>query len=148
LSAALLPPWPVLVILLVLIAVITALQWNTFVKMYARAQIALTTTLTQARPPAPEESRPLSPILRNARTQTVEITAGSPAAGKLIRELQLRTLTGASAVGIERNGSSLINPGPDEELQVGDRVLLLGDDTQLEAASKMLTAGAAKAGGG
>ena len=68
-------------------------------------------------------------------------------ATKLIRELQLRTLTGASAVGIERDGTSVINPGPDEELQVGDRVLLLGDDTQLKAASKMLTAGAAKAGG-
>jgi len=52
--------------------------------------------------------------------------------------LQLRTRTGASIVGIERNGASLINPGPDEELQSGDQVLLLGDLAQLDAAKAAL----------
>ena len=52
----------------------------------------------------------------------------------MIRELQLRTLTGASIVGIERKGANIINPSPDEEIQVGDRVLLIGNKQQLSAA--------------
>ena len=76
----------------------------------------------------------LAAISREADLETVTIAAESPAAGKLIRELQLRSQTGASIVGIERNGASIINPGPDEELLAGDRVLILGNRAQLNAA--------------
>jgi CPA2 family monovalent cation:H+ antiporter-2 len=64
--------------------------------------------------------------------------ADSAAARKLIRELQLRTQTGASIIGIERGGESLINPGPDEELRAGDQILLLGNRAQLGLARKAL----------
>jgi CPA2 family monovalent cation:H+ antiporter-2 len=77
-------------------------------------------------------------MLREANLTAVNIPPDSPAAGKLIRELQLRTRTGASIVGIERNGASIINPGPDEELQPGDQVLLLGNPSQLDAARTAL----------
>ena len=73
-------------------------------------------------------------ILRDADLDTVRVAAASAAAGKLIRELRLRTATGASIVGIERNGASIINPGPDEELQAGDSVLILGNREQRAAA--------------
>jgi CPA2 family monovalent cation:H+ antiporter-2 len=56
----------------------------------------------------------------------------------LIRQVQLRTRTGASIVGIERNGASVINPGPDDELLAGDRVLLIGTQPQLAAARTAL----------
>ena len=138
LSAALLPPWPVLLVLIALIVAITVWRWNSFVKMYASAQIALRETFNQQHAsPAPEQ-RAL-PLLANAVVESVEITPGSPGAGKLIRELALRTRTGASAVGIERDGASVINPGPDEELLPGDRVLLLGERAQLDAARQLLT---------
>src|SRR5688572_31582360 len=70
LSAALLPPWPVLVVLLLLIAAVTVWRWNSFVKMYATAQIALRETLTQIHPP-PEpvpavEGPPVPTLLRDA----------------------------------------------------------------------------------
>jgi len=64
----------------------------------------------------------------------VTVPAGAVVAGKLIREIALRTATGASVVGIERQGTNLINPGPDEELQAGDQVLVLGNRAQLDAA--------------
>ncbi|MFM7554475.1 MAG: cation:proton antiporter regulatory subunit [Verrucomicrobiota bacterium] len=63
---------------------------------------------------------------------------GSPAIGRRLRELQLRTLTGASIVGIDREGGSLVNPGADEELRVGDRLLLLGSPGQLESARGLI----------
>jgi K+/H+ antiporter YhaU regulatory subunit KhtT len=52
--------------------------------------------------------------------------------------LQLRSETGASIVGIERAAEKIINPGPDEELQAEDRLLLLGRSEQLDAAQKLL----------
>lgn len=142
LSAALLPPWPVFLALLVILAAICIVTWNRMVKIYATAHIALRETLTADH--APPAAGPQVPaLLTAARTATVKIEPDSAAAGKLIRELGLRTLTGASAVGIERESNSIINPGPDEELLAGDRVLLLGDEQQLDAARKLMTAGRA-----
>ena len=43
-------------------------------------------------------------------------------------------------VAIERAGQRLINPGPDEVLRPGDRVLLLGHADQLPGARDLLAA--------
>ncbi len=77
-------------------------------------------------------------MLREADLETITLAANSPAAGKLLHELELRTRTGASIVGIERNGANIINPSADEELQSGDQVLLLGNRAQLDAARRCL----------
>ena len=71
--------------------------------------------------------------------ETVVIPEGSRAAGKLIREIALRSHTGVSVVAIERNGSSVVNPGPDDELHVGDSVFLLGTAEQMSRARAILT---------
>ncbi|WP_343124939.1 cation:proton antiporter regulatory subunit [Verrucomicrobium spinosum] len=69
----------------------------------------------------------------------VQVSDDSPVAGKLIAEIQLRTLTGASIVGIERmaEGANVINPGVSEELKAGDTVLLLGTEGQIVEAKKV-----------
>jgi CPA2 family monovalent cation:H+ antiporter-2 len=136
LTSALLPSLRVLVILLALAALIAWLLRRSFIKVYSRAQAALQETLTQPPPPNPAaHALPVLPsLLRETDLEMTEIVNDSPAAGKLIHELQLRTQTGASIVGIERNGQSIINPGPDEELQIGDKILLLGSRAQLDAA--------------
>jgi CPA2 family monovalent cation:H+ antiporter-2 len=139
LSSTLLPPLRVLIALLVVVGLITALLWRGFVKIYSKAQVALQETLAQ--PPAPRAEKiapPLPSILREANLATANIAPGSPAAGKLLRELQLRTRTGVSIIGIERNGISMVNPSPDEELQPGDQVLLLGTRAQLDAGRRTL----------
>jgi monovalent cation:H+ antiporter-2, CPA2 family len=98
-------------------------------------------TLAQQPPPeAQPPAVPLPSLLRDADLESVMVAPDSPAAGRLIRELQLRTLTGASIVAIERAGANLLNPGPDEELQAGDSVLLLGSRAQLDAARAALSA--------
>jgi CPA2 family monovalent cation:H+ antiporter-2 len=79
----------------------------------------------------------LPAILREAQLRTVRVPENG-AAGKLIGELALRTRTGASIVGIQRDETSLINPGPDEELRAGDDVLLLGSEGHLDSAQKLL----------
>ena len=139
LSAALLPSWRILIVLLLVIAAVTALLWRSFIRIYSKAQIALEETLAQpALPRSPELPSSLAGVLKDAQIATVTITADSPAKGKLIRELALRTRTGASIVAIERAGANIVNPGPDEELQVNDQVVLLGTRQQLDAARRHL----------
>jgi CPA2 family monovalent cation:H+ antiporter-2 len=135
LSSALLPTFKVLIVLVLIVAFVAWLLWRSFIRVYSKAQIALQETLAQPPEPKPASApAPLPALLREANLESMTIGSDSPAAGKLIRELQLRTLTGASIVGIERNGASIINPGPDEELQAGDQVLFLGTRAQLDAA--------------
>jgi len=139
LSAPLLPSWEILIVLLVILACLTFLLWRSFVKVYSKAQIAIQETLAST--PLPHESAALAPLksfLREAELQTFAIKPASPACGRLIRELELRTKTGASIVAIERNGVSLINPGPDDELQVNDQVLVLGNEAHLKKARAWL----------
>jgi CPA2 family monovalent cation:H+ antiporter-2 len=139
LTSTLLPSFKILLILLVLVGLIAWLLRRSFIRVYSKAQAALQETLTQNPPANPTLTVPaLPPLLRNADLETVEIGGKSRASGKLIHELQLRTKTGASIVAIERKGQSIVNPGPDEELQSGDKILLLGSRVQLDAAMAAL----------
>ncbi len=140
LSSALLPSGNVLLVLLLILLALVILLRRTFVRIHARAQGALAETFAQppATPAPAEEVRTLPPLLRAAELRTVPIARGSAAIGQLISELRLRSETGASIVGIERGEQKLINPGPDEELQVDDLVLLLGSGAQLDAATSLL----------
>jgi len=142
LSSALLPALNVLIVLLAIVAFLTWLLWRTFIKVYSKAQFALQETFAQPPATRPEHVTPALPsLLRETDLATVTVDAGSTAVGKLIRELELRTRTGASIVGIERNGVKSINPGPDEELQAGDQILLLGTAAQLRESKNVFQRG-------
>lgn len=139
LSSTLLPPLNVLLVLLVIVGLIAWRLWQSFIKVYSKAQFALQETFAQQPEPRHDTSQVAKPsLLRDADLETITLATDSPAIGKMIRELELRTRTGASIVAIERGGFNSVNPGPDEELQVNDQVLLLGSPTQLEKARKHL----------
>jgi monovalent cation:H+ antiporter-2, CPA2 family len=139
LSSTILPSWKVLVAMGLLVIVALLLLRRSMIKWYAVAQVALRETLTQP-PPTQRIAQPptLPSLMRDAEIKMVTISPACPALGRMISETQLRAKTGASIVGIERAGESIINPGPDEELREGDRVLLLGSETQLAAAQLAL----------
>ena len=144
LSSALLPNWKILLALLVILAAVTTFLWSSLIRIYSKAQIALQDTLAETPAPYSIAPAPIANLLREAKIETVTIMDGSPAKGKLISELGLRTRTGASIVAIERNGETIINPGPDEEIHTNDQLLLLAKASQLEAARRELApAGAA-----
>ncbi|HEU5069731.1 MAG TPA: cation:proton antiporter [Verrucomicrobiae bacterium] len=143
LSSTLLPTVRVMLVMLVLSGIISWFLRRSFIRVYSRAQIALQETFAQPPAPHPHETPArLQSLLREANLETVSIRADSAAAGRLIRELELRTTTGASIVAVERAGANLLNPGADEEIQPGDQVLLLGSRAQLDAARARLNAGA------
>ena len=138
LSSAILPSRNVLIVAALVVAIAAILLRRAFVRLYAKAQIALRETFETPADALPLHRAPLPAALRDAELATVVIAPGSPADGVLIGELRLRTASGASIVGIEREGRNIVNPGIDEELRAGDRVLLLGTATQLESAGRLL----------
>src|SRR5205814_10200400 len=115
---------------------VAALLWSSLIRIYSKAQIALKDTLDEK----PELLNPpphrLANLLKEADIAPVVVKENSPARGKLISELALRTRTGASIVAIERNGTTIVNPSADEEFLTNDQVLLLGRPADLEAARK------------
>jgi hypothetical protein len=124
---------------LLLIVTISAILFRPIlVRIYSRAEIALHETLVELprlRQAAPQA---MPELLREAELETMEIPPDSSMISRKLREIPLRQQTGASIVAIERAGQRLINPGPDEVLRSGDRVLLLGQIEQLPAARDLL----------
>jgi len=142
LSSTILPSWKLLVAQALIVAATAVLLRRSFTRLYSKAQFALQETLSQPAAAQREPSvRSLPAILREAELRTVRVPENAGAAGKLIGELGLRSRTGASIVGIQRDGASLVNPGPDEELRAGDDVLLLGSHAHLDSAEKLLNTG-------
>ena len=141
LSSALLPPLGVMLALAVVLVVVAWLQWRFLVRVYARAQIALKETfeaneLHQAEVEAADLP---AGLLEAAHLDSLRLAKNSPAAGQRIGELELRTNTGVSIVGIERESERIVNPGPEETLNEGDLLLLLGENTQLPKAKEELS---------
>ena len=124
---------------MVLVAV-AWLQWRFLVRVYARAQIALKETFEASELDQAEAEVGDLPagLLEAAHLDSVRLAKGSPAIDHRIGELEFRTNTGVSIVGIERDGKRIVNPGPEEMLLKGDLLLLLGEDTQLPKAKAEL----------
>lgn len=142
LSSAILPPWNVMAVLAGVLAVAAFLLRQQFIRVYAKAQLGLRETFAQppARPvESPEPAAgPLPGFLRHAQLRMMLVPAASPWIGRTLRELQIRTHTGASVVGIERAGENIVNPDADQEIAPGDRLLLLGSGGQLATAEGLL----------
>lgn len=140
-SAALLPPKQTLVVLLLIIAMLVIRYGRSFNRWYTQGKFALVSTFNEPEPLAPlPVAIPPAMHISDAHVKKILVQPG-PHDGKLIRELQLRTLTGASIVALERAGETIVNPGPDEEIAAGDKLLLLGHPDQLAASAKLFLAG-------
>lgn len=91
------------------------------------------------------EERLLSELL-DAQDQ-IEITwlrlpDATPLEGCSLGEVGLRSRTGATVVAIAREGRLMLNPITDTVFQAGDRIGLIGNAVQLEAAEKLIAAAA------
>ncbi|MEW5974837.1 MAG: cation:proton antiporter [Acidobacteriota bacterium] len=68
------------------------------------------------------------------QTENFKVTESSPALGKDIRTLGLRARTGASIVGVLRQGESFANPSAEFVIRADDTLVLLGSTQELENA--------------
>lgn len=71
-------------------------------------------------------------------TEQVLLTDAAPAAGHAIRDLRLRSRTGASIAAIYRHGVHIMNPDPSTELKANDVLVLLGEEPQRDSARRLL----------
>lgn len=70
--------------------------------------------------------------------QWITIPAAGGLAGRTIEDGQIRGRTGATIVALIRGERSIPGPGPDQVLEPGDVVLLMGTDAAVEAAERLL----------
>lgn len=75
----------------------------------------------------PVDPNDLLPFGERLRLVEVEVAAGSAAAGRSLRELDLRRVTGATVLAVHENGETRTNPSPDTVLQAGHRLAALAD---------------------
>ncbi|QDV33420.1 cation:proton antiporter domain-containing protein [Tautonia plasticadhaerens] len=69
-----------------------------------------------------------------AEVDSCLVPEGSPAVGRSIEALRLRTDTGATILALRRGGRDLINPDPNVEIGSGDVLVLFGDRSQVDRA--------------
>jgi monovalent cation:H+ antiporter-2, CPA2 family len=81
----------------------------------------------------------IAALFAGATVDHVQLDPGAPAAGRSLRELDVRKNTGATVIAIARNGEANTNPGPDFMLQQDDIVVLIGGHRELDDAMNLLT---------
>ena len=97
--------------------------------------------LDESERPSAERARVLDDLVNGARSLEVvwvDVIENSPVAGRTLAESALRTTAGVSVVAIGRTAELLGNPGPDEVLQPGDRVAVIGTPAQITEAERLL----------
>jgi monovalent cation:H+ antiporter-2, CPA2 family len=87
-------------------------------------------------PIAGAEPRPELPGLGNA--QAIALPPGACAVGKTLRELDLRGLTGATVIAIDRQPADVVYPTAEEMLRAGDTLVVTGAAAAVEAARELL----------
>jgi uncharacterized protein with PhoU and TrkA domain len=81
-----------------------------------------------------EEGEPLHPVIQMALEETEEVAAetvveaGSRAAGRTLKQLQLETETGMLVLAVQRGRRWIYRPRPRFELEPGDRVISIGPE--------------------
>ncbi len=68
----------------------------------------------------------------------LQVDAASPVAGKAIAESRIRTRTGASIVAVVRSDTALPAPGPENVLESGDTVVVVGTPDGVDAITELL----------
>ncbi len=84
----------------------------------------------------------LRSMLAGLDVDTYRITETSAAKGLTLRSLNLRRETGVTVLALVREGATLPNPGADTRIEVGDVLVFLGTNDQIEQAATLLESGA------
>jgi len=115
--------------------VIGVVGWRWFRRLGSESLETLRGVLTKETETDPTDS---TAELLDIHTDKVRVGQASPVRGRSLRDINLRAQVGASVIGIERRGVTIVNPKADEALEAEDVVLVLGDDEQIMEARHML----------
>lgn len=140
-SLTLLPRGPGSLAPMAVIAGAGVLFWRAANRLYARIQANLKETL--ARSKAEPETGPalVSHLVEqgaDVRVCTLRLAPAARGAGRTIAELDLRAVTGATLLQINRASGPLAAPSAQTRLEPGDEVMLVGTQEQVDAARALL----------
>lgn len=155
LSYAALPSAYAVFALIILIGVLAWFLRDSLNKIYFQGKAALAETFSgpghepshrDGNPEPVSDSAAENPAVallrKEGRLESFVLGADMPCASRTIRELALRTQTGALIVGIQREGQEpIVNPDVEERLHAGDELILFGNPGQLESAIQLLSGG-------
>jgi CPA2 family monovalent cation:H+ antiporter-2 len=113
----------------------------------AGAQVILETLVAQSRSgqPAPSRLDDLRSLLPGiGEPRALPITAGAACVGSSLKDLNLRGLTGATVLAIERTGGEVVLPTAEEILREGDVLVLTGTGEAVTAACEVLSRAGAR----
>jgi CPA2 family monovalent cation:H+ antiporter-2 len=144
-----LPGFPVMGMLLVGVGLLVIPLWRSATNLEghvrAGAQVILEALAAQSATSAPAATTAAAPSpsallpgLGNATT--VAITGGSAAVGRTLKQINLRGLTGATVIAIDREAADVIYPTGDEELRAGDALIVTGTAEAVQAAQELVAA--------
>jgi CPA2 family monovalent cation:H+ antiporter-2 len=105
----------------------------------------------EARLPRPDRALPadrrpgVALLPAGLEVESAVVPEGAWIAGRSLVEADLRRRTGATLVAFTRGDDTAVHPAPDDVLQAGDVVSLVGSETQLAAARELIASGPASA---
>ena len=91
----------------------------------------------------PPVAESMEMVLDQLSVEWLKVGERSPLAGRTIRELAIRSRTGASVIAILRGGRAVPNPDPSARVEPGDTLLVVGDREQVGRVREMARAPAA-----
>jgi TrkA domain protein len=74
-------------------------------------------------------------------TEGIPLVAESPAVGRTLAEVEIRSRTGASVVAIVRGDTVIPSPGAEQRFRTSDKVVVVGTQEGVQEAAKILTGG-------
>lgn len=82
-------------------------------------------------------------VLEQLSVEWLKVEPGSQFAGRTVIETALRERTGASIIAILRDRRAIPNPQPQERIEAGDTLMVVGDREQVSRAGSAIRANAA-----
>lgn len=79
----------------------------------------------------PPVAESMEMVLEQLSIEWLRVGPGSPLAGRTIRESAIRQDTGASVIALLRDGRAHPNPQPDDVIQAGDTLMVVGSREQV-----------------
>jgi CPA2 family monovalent cation:H+ antiporter-2 len=143
-----LPGVPVAALLGAAVAVLAIAIWRSAANLQghvrAGAQVVVEALAGKARTAEPDEPDPLAAVRELfpglGEPVTVRLQQGSFAAGRSLAELNLRGVTGATVIAIQREGGGVMIPSAGEVLRAGDVLAVAGAQEAVAAARAVLCA--------
>ena len=89
--------------------------------------------------PTSERLDDIQKIIALAVTESYLVTPDSPVIGQTLKDIQLRSKTGVTVMGIIRGNTSLTNPAPTIRIQAEDILVMFGSHEQLDHAFTLLS---------